>query len=69
MVNPDDDLGEMLLIFQASISILGPRKLEYNIIYGGLNSLLVNIAHALLELGPAPTNQPTDHASMHQDLK
>jgi len=69
MVNPYDDLGEMLLIFQTSISILGLYKLEYNIVHGGLNSLLVNIAHELLELGPTPTNQPTDHASVHQDLE
>jgi hypothetical protein len=69
MVNPYDDLGEMLLISQASIRILGLYKLEYNVIHGGSNALLVNVAHELLELGPAPTEQPTDHASVHEDYE
>ena len=48
MVNPYDDLGEMLLLFQASISVLSLCKLEYDVIHGGLDALLANVAHELL---------------------
>lgn len=64
VVNPYDDLAEMLLLFLASISILGLCKLKYDIIYGGLDALLVNVAHKLFVLGSTPAKQPADNARM-----
>ena len=67
MINSDEDLGEVFLLLQSSIGILHIRQLEHHIVHRGLDTMLVNESHNLLEMRPRSAKDPSNNTGVEED--